>query len=53
MTLEIKHLSVSYGDYEVLKDISFQLEKGQLIGLVAPNGTGKTTLLMQLCALSK
>ena len=44
MTLEIKHLSVSYGDYEVLKDISFQLEKGQLIGLVAPNGTGKTTL---------
>lgn len=44
MTLEIKHLSVSYGDFEVLKDISFQLEEGQLIGLVAPNGTGKTTL---------
>lgn len=44
MTLEIKNLSVSYGDFEVLKGISFQLEKGQLIGLVAPNGTGKTTL---------
>ena len=44
MTLEIKNLSVSYGDFEVLKDISFQLDNGQLIGLVAPNGTGKTTL---------
>ncbi len=44
MTLEIKDLSVSYGSFEVLKDISFHLEKGQLIGLVAPNGTGKTTL---------
>lgn len=44
MTLEIKNLSVSYGNFEVLKDISFHLDKGQLIGLVAPNGTGKTTL---------
>ena len=44
MTLEIKNLSVSYGDFEVLNDISFRLENGQLIGLVAPNGTGQTTL---------
>jgi ABC-2 type transport system ATP-binding protein len=44
MTLEVKNLSVAYGDFEVLNDISFFLEKGQLIGLVAPNGTGKTTL---------
>ncbi len=44
MTLEIENLSVSYGDFEVLRDISFHLENGQLVGLVAPNGTGKTTL---------
>ena len=44
MTLEIKNLSISYGDFEVLKDVSFHLEKGQIVGLVAPNGTGKTTL---------
>lgn len=44
MTLEVRDLSVSYGDFEVLKNITFTLEKGQLIGLVAPNGTGKTTL---------
>lgn len=44
MTLEIKDVSVSYGDFVVLKNISFKLADGQLIGLVAPNGTGKTTL---------
>lgn len=44
MTLEVKNLSVSYDDFEVLQEISFRLEDGQLIGLVAPNGTGKTTL---------
>ena len=44
MSLEVKNISVSYGDFKVLKDISFRIEKGQLIGLVAPNGTGKTTL---------
>lgn len=44
MTLKIENLSVSYGDFDVLKNISFELSNGQLIGLVAPNGTGKTTL---------
>ena len=44
MSLEVKDLSVSYGEKTVLKNISFQIEKGQIIGLVAPNGTGKTTL---------
>lgn len=44
MTLEVKHLTVEYGKRVVLEDISFTINKGQLIGLVAPNGTGKTTL---------
>lgn len=44
MTLEVKNLNVSYGDFEVLQDVSFKLEDGQIIGLVAPNGTGKTTM---------
>jgi len=44
MTLKVKDLAVSYGDFDVLEGISFKLEDGQLVGLVAPNGTGKTTL---------
>ncbi|SFC61186.1 ABC-2 type transport system ATP-binding protein [Alkalibacterium subtropicum] len=44
MTLEVKNLTVAYGEREVLTDISFQIANSQIIGLVAPNGTGKTTL---------
>lgn len=44
MTLEVKNLNVAYGEREILNDISFKLTDGQIIGLVAPNGTGKTTL---------
>ena len=44
MSLVIKNMHVSYGDLEILKEISFTLEDGQIVGLVAPNGTGKTTL---------
>ncbi|PJH64260.1 ABC transporter ATP-binding protein, partial [Salmonella enterica subsp. enterica serovar Enteritidis] len=40
MTLKVKDLAVSYGDFDVLEGISFKLEDGQLVGLVAPNGTG-------------
>jgi len=44
MSLEVKNLSVSYGEKEVLKEVSFHIDDGQIVGLVAPNGTGKTTL---------
>ncbi len=42
--LDIKNLSTSYGPTEVLNDISFNIEKGDFVGLVGPNGGGKTTL---------
>jgi ABC-2 type transport system ATP-binding protein len=44
MTLTITDMTVAYGDRVVLENISFTLNNGQIIGLVAPNGTGKTTL---------
>ncbi|MDZ7836390.1 MAG: ABC transporter ATP-binding protein [Alkalibacterium sp.] len=44
MTLEVKNLTVAYGETVILDDISFKLDNSQIIGLVAPNGTGKTTL---------
>lgn len=44
MSLQVKDLTISYGSNVVLKDVNFMIEDNTIIGLVAPNGTGKTTL---------
>lgn len=43
--LEVQHVSKSFGNTEVLKDISFSLEKGKVLSLIGSSGSGKTTLL--------
>lgn len=43
--LSIQNLSVNFGDKQILKNISFELPEKAIIGLVAPNGTGKTTMM--------
>lgn len=48
MILEVKNLSVSYGDQKILDDISFSLDKGDALAIIGPNGSGKTTLLRAL-----
>lgn len=49
--LLVNHLSAGYGKKEVLKDISFSLEGGQLVGLLGSNGCGKTTMLKAICGI--
>lgn len=44
MVLEVKDLTIKYGDHTVLNEVNFIIEDHSIIGLVAPNGTGKTTL---------
>lgn len=44
MSLQVKDLTISYGSNVVLKNVNFTIEDNTIIGLVAPNGTGKTTL---------
>lgn len=43
--LEVEHLCKSFDQTEVLKDISFQLEKSQVLSIIGSSGSGKTTLL--------
>ena len=43
--LEVQHISKSFGNTEVLKDISFSLEKGKVLSMIGSSGSGKTTLL--------
>ncbi len=43
--LQLNRLHFSYEDTLVLKDISFQIEEGEFVGIIGPNGGGKTTLL--------
>ena len=43
--LEVEHIQKSFDRTEVLKDISFSLEKGQVVSIIGSSGSGKTTLL--------
>ena len=43
--LQIDKLTKSFGDLVLFEDITFGIAQGQKVGLIAKNGTGKTTLL--------
>ena len=47
--LDVQHLSKSFGALQLFEDISFSIGEGQKVGLIAKNGTGKSTLLSILC----
>ena len=51
--LEVKNISKTFGRTQVIKDVSFTLEQGQVISIIGSSGSGKTTLLRCLNFLEK
>ena len=49
--LELKNVSLSYGDLRVLRDVSLRLEPGKRIAVMGPSGCGKTSLLRVIAGL--
>lgn len=49
--LVAKHLAKSYGPREIVKDLSLEVESGQIVGLLGPNGAGKTTCFYMIVGL--
>ncbi|MTV47534.1 ATP-binding cassette domain-containing protein [Heliobacillus mobilis] len=47
----VDHLVKRYGDFEAVKGISFQVDKGEVFGFLGPNGAGKSTTIKILCTL--
>lgn len=51
--IDIKHLSKSFGSHEVLKDIDFSVNKGEVVCIIGSSGSGKSTLLRCVNLLEK
>ena len=51
MLLEVNKIDVFYGDIQVLKEVSLEIERGQIVSLLGSNGAGKTTLANAICSL--
>lgn len=51
--IEVNHVNKSFGDKRVLNDISVLFEAGEIVGLIGPSGTGKTTLIQCMLGMEK
>ena len=49
--IEVSHISKTYGKVKALQDVSFAVEKGEVFGLIGPDGAGKTSMFRILCTL--
>ena len=51
--IKVEHLSKKYDDFAVLKDITIEIQKGEVVSIIGPSGTGKSTFLRCLNLLEQ
>ena len=51
--IEVNNLRKNYGKKEAVKNLNFKINKGEIIGLLGPNGCGKTTTIAMILGLLK
>ena len=51
--LEIKNISMSFGERKILDNISFKINPGEILGLLGPNGAGKSTIFNLITGMLK
>ena len=49
--IEVNQVAKRYGKVQALQDVSFSVRKGELFGVIGPDGAGKTSLYRILCSL--
>lgn len=52
MSIDIEHVSFSYGKHQVLRDVNASIPDGVLVNVLGPNGVGKSTLFRCILCLN-
>ncbi len=52
LAIKVQNLTKTFGDFNAVDDISFEVAQGEIFGFLGANGAGKTTAMKILCGLS-
>ncbi len=53
VAISAEHLTIRFGSFTAVNDVSFSVQQGEIFGFLGPNGSGKTTIIKALCGLLK